>query len=96
MEEFHSEIHFISEVLKNESIRETTNNIINKYQLQNYIYENEEEIIDALSNINIIEEDIWKENTSLEQKHILEEELLFSIYLKLYDSFSNNNRFKKY
>jgi len=96
MEDFEPKVHLLSDVLKNNSISETTNQIINKYQLNNHTYNNGDDIINIVGELNLINEDIWKENTSLEQKQILEGEILFDIFKSLYDSITKEKRIKHY
>lgn len=96
MEDYQNEIHLLSDCLKNKSIRETANTIINKHQLNNHTYNNEEEVFEIIGELDIINEDIWKDNISKYQKLVLTEEILFDIYRVLYSSITKNNKTKNY
>lgn len=96
MEEFNNEIHLLSDVLKNNSIDLTANNIINKYKLNKYLYENENDVFEVVGELDISDEDLWKDNIDFEQKVVVTEEILFSIYKKLYSLVNKKNNTKQY
>lgn len=96
MEEFNNEIHLLSDVLKNNSIDLTANNIINKYRLNKYLYENENDVFEVVGELDISDEDLWKDNIDFEQKVLVTEEILFSIYKKLYSLVNKKNNTKQY
>ncbi len=96
MEEFNNEIHLLSDVLKNNSIDLTANNIINKYKLNKYLYENENDVFEVVGELDISDEDLWKDNIDYEQKVLVTEEILFSIYKKLYSLVNKKNNTKQY
>ena len=96
MEEYQSEIHLLSDGLINNSISVTANNIINKYGLNNYPYNSEEEVFEKIGELNLLNEDIYKDIITPEEKAVLEGEILFTIYTKLYETVTKRNKFKKY
>lgn len=96
MEEFNNEIHLLSDVLKNNSIDLTANNIINKYNLNKYLYNNEKDVFEVVGELDISDEDLWKDNIDYEQKVLVTEEILFSIYKKLYSLVNKKNKYKQY
>lgn len=96
MEEFNNEIHLLSDVLKNNSIDLTANNIINKYNLNKYLYNNEKDVFEVVGELDISDEDLWKDNIDYEQKVLVTEEILFSIYKKLYSLVNKKNNTKQY
>ena len=96
MEDFQNEIHLLSDGLKKNSIRETTNTIVNKHQLDKIIYNSEEEVFETVGELDIINEDIWEDNISKTLKLVLTEEIFFDIYRVLYSSITKNNKTKNY
>ena len=95
MEDIKNEVHLLSDSLKNNSIRETANTIINKHQLDKHTYNNEEDVFEKVGELDIINEDIWKDNIHNNQKLVLTEEILFDIYRVLYSSVTKDKT-KKY
>ena len=95
MEDYNNEKVFLSDFLKNNSMEETANIIINKYRLNNYIFYDEEDIVEFLGELDLSKEDIWKEDISIDKKTIVEAELLFDIYKKLYSLVYKDNHTKK-
>lgn len=96
MEKSYNEIFLLSDILKNESIDKTSNLLIQKYDLNNYIYKDETEVFEIVGELNINDEDIWKNNINNDQKLIVTEEILFDIYKKLYNQVDIKNKTKLY
>lgn len=58
------------------------------------MYNSEEDAFEIVGELDLSNEDIWKDNISKSKKTTLEGEILFDIYRSLYSSTTNNKRIK--
>jgi len=92
--DLNNEIHLLEDVLINNSIENTSKDIINKYKLNNNIYNTEEDILDIVGELDILNEDIWKDNINNKTKVFVAEDILFCIYQTLYNNINKHNNIK--
>ena len=92
--DLNNEIHLLEDVLINNSIENTSNYIINKYKLNNNIYNIDDDILEVVGEIDILNEDIWKNDINKKTKLFVAEDILFCIYQILYNNINKHNDIK--